>query len=777
MKYVSLIILIFLTCLTTGCSDDLTDSPDGLPKKGIVVKLTTGRLETKTNLYSQANLQHVNKVYALLYYCGETIESGIDPETTKVVASQLLMKDNQTWNPSKNNNELATEMFALILPKEQISLVPGKYMIVCVGLDDASGKTYGLTYDDETQKPAFANVGATLSEAQAVFAKTAEVEPTHYANDLTSTDPDKKQDKDLIAYGQPDIAHSELFAGWQAFDFMPDDLNVVEVELRRRVAGLLCYFSEVPYKLNVDATPYRVTKVRVQLHSPQNGQISLLRQTLTDGRPSQTDFGKPADGQTICQTLCEFDLMDLTPLESSMANDVPLYQISTSHLEGRKQLENTILMGSYLLPIPKGTGPTLTVQLLGYEYDDSYDNASHIAPGKGPNDVEATVIKSFPAIYEGLDNPETYDLLPNMIYHIGHKSENDATEGDYPESLAGTKVTVKAEEWENEEVNVEFPSVPIVPLVSWLDQEGNKFKTEPKEEGDPFYIFDSMGSSDNYINISASILYSGWKLEVIDITPGAQPDSTWVDVWDETTGRYVSKLEGSGETRLKIRMHDFASVDAWQRNEETRTIIIRLTAKNNAGELVPEASTDLKIWQYNALIVKMESDDNGYRGFSHFDFGTKRDLTTGEEIPNTAITMGWGYWSSFPITPAWGNGKKNYEYLLKHWTTVFKGCAVQRCGVGTCGEELNIENYKEGQVFWYLAARDELLPFFTNYHGQEKAHIKIDQFYWTSNEWQNEWRAAAGIYSTKKGKATWDDKKKKETFYARQACYATLKGN
>lgn len=776
MKQISLLILIFLTCLFAGCSDDSIDiSQEPVPEKGIVVKLTTGQLETKTDLYSQASLHHVKSVYAILYYCGDSTTTTIDPKTTKVVSSQLLKKGDATWNPSADSNYgpgiSQTETFKLQLPEEQIFFVPGKYMILCVGLDDASGETYGLTYDEANKKPAFAQKGATLAEAQAVFAKEPKNKPSAYENDLAGSG--EKQDKDVITYGQPDIAHSELFAGWQAFDFTPDRLNVVQVELRRRVAGVLCYFSDIPYKLNIENTPYRVTNVRLSLHTTQNGQISLMRKLSDDGKPVQDDFGQPVEGKEISRTLCEFNLMDFKAQAAAPNTGDPLYLIPTAHLEGRKQLPNTILMGTYVLPIQKEMGKaTLTVDLLGYEYDDTSNNDNHIAVGKGPKDVEATLIKSFPAIYEKKENQESYDLLPNVIYHIGHKLENDNTEGDYPESLAGTKVTVQEQKNDTTNVNVEFPSVPIVPLMSWLDQNGNKFKTEPEKEGDPFYIFDSMGSSDNYINISASILYSGWKLEVIDITPGAQPDSTWVDVWDETTERYVSKLEGSGETRLKIRMHDFASVDASLRGEETRTIIIRLTAKNNAGELVPEASTDLKIWQYNALIVKMESDDNGYRGFSRFDFGTQRDQTTGEEIPNTAITMGWGYWTSFPITPAWGNGKKNYEFLRKHWTKNFKGCAVQRCGVGACGEELDIENYTDDQVFWYLAARDELLPFFAAYHNQEKAHIKKDQFYWTSNEWQNQWRAAAGIYSLKKNKATWDDKRKENLFYARQACYA-----
>lgn len=51
MKHVSILILIFLACLFAGCADEPIDSPEGLPEKGIVVRLTTGQLDTKTHLY------------------------------------------------------------------------------------------------------------------------------------------------------------------------------------------------------------------------------------------------------------------------------------------------------------------------------------------------------------------------------------------------------------------------------------------------------------------------------------------------------------------------------------------------------------------------------------------------------------------------------------------------------------------------------------------------------------------------------------------------------
>ena len=773
MKHVSILFLIFLTCFWAGCSDELIDTPEDLPKKGIVVKLTTGQLDTKTHLYSQASLHHVEKVYAILYYCGEMTETetDIDPTKTTVVTAQLLKKkDGTIWNPSKDDSygqgQPQTETFKLELPTDQISMVPGKYMILCVGLDDASGETYGLTFDETTdtesgKKPTFAQKGAKLSEAQAIFAGKAEENPTTYQKDLIGTE-DNKQDGDLIAYGQPDIAHSELFAGWQAFDFMPDDLNVVAVEMRRRVAGVLCYLSEIPYKLNVDSTPYRVTKVRLNLYTGQNGQIGLMRQLPVEGKPSPNDFGKPIEGKPICQTLCEFNLMDFTPQKTNDGD--LLYQIPTQHLKGRKQLENTILMGAYVLPIQAGTEATLQVELLGYEYDDSSTDSDHIVNDKGPGEAEPTVIKRFPAIYDGLETPENYDLLPNMIYHIGHKLDNDNTEGDYPESLAGTKVTIEAEPWHEMDIPVEFPSVPIVPLMSLRNEDDNKYKTES-------YIFDCIGSiGKDYLEISSSVLYSDWVLKAV--LPGGSLDKTpWIQFWDEESNNYVTELTGSESPKIYIRMDDYASVEDWKNNQKTRTITLLLTAKDETGATVSDASYQLNVSQYNALIVKMEKDEDGYRGFSHFDFGTQRNLVTGE-VTKDGDLIAWGYFKTF-IPNVYGNGLDVYNTIIGNsiYHSAFGGSAIQKCLIGKNWEKIeSVSGSSNDQdIRWFLPGGYELEYFLKQHGSAPNSHIKQKTFYWCANNYDT-WKAYAYKID---GKVEFEKKnKEKNYYYARQACHA-----
>lgn len=760
MRYVRILFLLFLTCLLAGCSDEEIDDPNALPERGIVLKLTTGQLDTKAHLYSQAGLHHVQQIYALLYYCGDGTTDAIDPDQTTVVTSQRL-----DWDPTTDTGygagQAQSKTFELRLPDEQISLVPGKYMILCVGLDEASGDTYGLSYSD-TSAPSFAQKGAKLSAANAVLAKAAAAETSPYTGDATGTT--NKQDKDLIAYGQPDMAHAELFAGWQAFDFMPDDLNVVEVELRRRVAGVLCYLSDIPYKLNLGTTPYRVTKVRLNLFDKQNTQIGLKRDN--ESNPSETDFGTEAKAS---QTICEFDLMPFTPQTNATGDGDLLYKIPTAHLEGRKQLENTILMGAYVLPIKnEGSTPTLQVELLGYEYDDGTDD--DIAAGKGPEDQAAlTTITSFPAIYEGNADPNIYSLHPNMIYHIGQKLDNDNTEGDYPESLLGTKIKIEAKPWVEQDIHVEFPSVPIVPMMSLMDGAGATYQTEPENAGDAYYIFDCIGSETYHLEISSSVLYANWKL-VATTTDGSTP---WIQFLDETTGSYVSELEGKGAAHVNMRMDDYASLSDWQQDVATREILLTLIAEDENGKEVLDAQSSLAVTQYNALIVAMNDADKGYRGFSRFDYGTKRNPITGA-ITEEGTKIQWGYFSSGIVVETNSDGKRNYMGLPDDaaFEGGFMGSAMQVCALGEYGGTLNIDKDSFEEPFWYLPARFELETFFKTYaNSPDKASIKRDEYYWSANGFGGSIVYRAYAFKIGVGKFDWDGARKGNYYYARQACY------
>lgn len=773
MKHLTYILsCIMMAILATACSDDDLYKELEAHKKGIVVKLTSGDVDTKAHLYSQSNWQHVERVYAILYYCGSDLNAATNPAKTKVVHSELLKKQGNIWVPDSTTNGIR-DTFHLALPETYAHLLPGKYMVLCVGVDDESGNTYNLGYDNDTEnnKPEFARKDATLDKAIAKLTAAANLDATPEAYngdkkaDMVADQTAKKDDGDLIKYGHPGMAHSEFFAGWSEFSFKPGDLNVVEVELRRRVAGVLCYLCDIPYKLNKGTTPCRVTKVRLNLNGNQNTQIGLMRKEKENGKPA-VDFGSEPQASKV---LCEFDL---TPF-ASIGDKKLLYQIPTAHLTGRKQKENTILMGAYMLPmdeITTGTDlKTLSIELLGKEYsDDTKDNIV-----AGSNEVSIT---SFPVLYnkDGQDK-NSFPIHPNMIYHIGQKLDDNNTEGDFPESLAGTKVTVKAEPWSKANINVEFPSVPINPVMRIVCSRG-EYKVQPKNgvQNDKYYIFDCMGTDTNRLVVSPSILYPKWKLT---ITSGSIGDDRMILFKDPKNPndqtKWTDTYEGEGPMEIPIVITDYARLNAKDIRSET-IVITSLVEKNGKFEEVATSTSQLKVEQYNALIMAIDEGTEGYRGFSHYNYGVERNLATGE-ITNNGKQIQWGYFTTEVVTPSRYYGNQNYmEFIDGPFIRNFKGSAMQVCSMGKNGQEVKVdyENVTSEEPFWYLPADWELEAFMKHYsqnYGDEVHNITRNEFYWTCNQTGLHWCAFSQRIKTG-NKFEWDRASKKNYFYARQAC-------
>ena len=338
-----------------------------------------------------------------------------------------------------------------------LSLRSGNYTLLCVGLDDRSGETYGLP-DALENKP--------LSEAKATLAKGISIDG---------------------------IAHSELFAGWETFEYVRGGLSEVEIEMRRRVAGVLCYLKDIPYTLTDNGT-YRVTQVRLRLFTNQNHSVSLLRPKEKDALDFGTD--RLSDGNILAR----FDLTGY-----GRQGDKNLYEIDVKKGEPSR-LPNTILMGAYLLPIRNektAVDSTLVVDVLG-----KITNSVNDDPAEGAEEV---VLKSFPAVQEEATGDERlqYSIRPNVIYHIGQKSSDDNTDGDYPESLAGTKLSLKVTGWERDTVDVEFPGVPINPTIALVNESGGIYDAEK-------YIFDCMGTNTIRLRVYPSILKDPWKVTIID---------------------------------------------------------------------------------------------------------------------------------------------------------------------------------------------------------------------------------------------------------------------
>lgn len=680
MKPLIRILSLWLAALCFGaCTDDdlIDGTPTPEPETGIVIRLSAGDLEqTRTELTSQANLHNVKEVYALLY-------QGHGDDATFYACDKL------DWNPKDSTDETGVQeqRKEFLLPQSK-NLAKGAYTVLCVGLDDQSGETYDLP-------AAIQKEGSTLSEAKATLAGSK---------------------------GKEDIAKSELFAGWNQFHFAPDSLNIVEVEMKRRVAGVLCYLTDVPYQLTKEDGTWRVQKVILRLFTQQNKSISLLRpeQTVVDNKYVD-DFGDASfEEDSNSDILMEFNLSGY----SSQGGNEELYEIPVT---GENQLPNTLLGGVYMIPINNETADqnTLQIELWGKKIENDELTG------------DEACIRSFPAINDDIDldkNEEsgestpsyTYPIRPNIIYHIGTKPSNDGTTGDTPESLAGTKVNIVAEEWTDQEIHVEFPSVPIMATMELLDEKGQPYNTDS-------YVFDCIGTDEVVLEITNSVMNNPWELDAIGegVYFRSKEGNSYSKEYNATDEEYESKNPIKVHVLITdyAEKRDYTQID-WKK--DIRTTLVKLTAKSSSGDV--EYSLNVK--QYNAINVIMKDNDNQEQllGFSRFDWGTIRNSSGVITTDGTPHTWGFDGWTVRQITGT--NIDSNYAgYLIYNYAIQqaekdedYAAEFMPSSALYLAGKDKieGINGNLSTTGLWYLPASYELEAFL-NFAKAEKddSHVKV----------------------------------------------------
>ena len=719
-----LVALLFARCAD---DDNLSGGIDGLPERGIVIRLSTGELDTRTQLTSTGDYHHVKEVWAVLYkWNGNESTDPNDPNNHGNYefksATLLKLENGKPWNPydastqprpSKGDDQTDEEYDAaldaylenmqtnyggeygngkvqgreFVLP-ETNDMTNGTYRVLCIGLDDKSGAVYDLKKKDGNL-----NLGSTLAEAKAKMT----IETKAY----------EEQTGTYQMYGYDGTG--ELFAGWTEFEFEPDNINIAEVELKRRVAGILCYVTDIPAMIENT----KVKGIRLCLNTKANGEIGLCRLD----KPWE-DFG--AGGGYSSEyaggtTLAYQDLSDWKVDGEILTND-----------EGKN-----LTMGVYLIPIDVVNDSelgsnfnTLSVQLFGgenYQFNKETGKVTGGEPIKTFN-----VLNEQGHSTERKETAERYNILPNYIYHIGDKDDDI----DEPMSLLGQKITVVPKKWEGgETIPVEFPSVPIyntMRLVYPTNPDDIK-NTDWVGYGDD-YVFDCIGVDniykpdgyywdDNYdkllfLEVDVSVLKEGWSLHIG--APGE--DGQMLRFFDDNKYKTDVSRDGQQKEYIPLLMTSYAENDL---NKKRRSVTIILTS-DGAGKPV-----NLTVKQDNALIVSMKygNDDYGVRGFS------RRDWHDGETLP-------WGYSSSSYVPSliydyanykeCWCEGNKLYsEAKVNNYDNKFSGSAIYKCAKGFLTLDANGQRDISGH--WYLPARRELHSFLKTY-PEEAGSTK----YWTS---------------------------------------------
>jgi len=683
-----LVALLFARCAD---DDNLSGGIDGLPERGIVIRLSTGELDTRTQLTSTGDYHHVEEVWAVLY----KLKDGADAETATEADFEYKTHEKLEWNPMTEDEygEGNPQGKEFLLHTDGTVLTNGTYCVLCIGLDDRSGAVYSLreSLSDANQSGIFSD-GKTLKDAWALIrSKESSGDPVPVGSQTSSllNDPDNPdnteddQPEDLTSGStismNGDPATAELFAGWEEFVFEEDNINIVEVVLKRRVAGILCYLTDVPLKVNYDGKEQYVTGIRLCLASPAATSISLCRK---EGNPTEIeDFGTlDENGRTI----------PFENLEGNKVTTLAYYQLP--YEEQNYDITNTketfqeggetanYLMGVYMLPVKCTREEILFVQLMVQEEEPTsqgYDTGLYLPDGRYSLSMGQPGPKFI--VKESNSGKKNFDIRPNYIYHIGNKDDDT----DEPVSLLGQELLVEAKEWTRETIPVEFPSVPIKVTIENSDD----FEGE---------ILDCIGI-ETVLNIRNAVVHKDWYLTTT--SEGVyfkQSDGTYDKSYYPSDG----EKESSDIVPVTIVITDYAKYNDYKTTaveDDKRQIDIQVMVGS-------EVQDKIEAEQWNAIIAEVYFGDNDkvdhYVGFSRYDRGPVQ----------------WGYNGDTDISILGANYNRDtkdlsgvYNYSQAESQSKEEKWLASAIYKGACdGVIYNSDTELTSESFWFLPAYYEL---------------------------------------------------------------------
>ncbi len=676
-----------------SCADEETHTvPERKYADGsIVLRVgTSSRIQTRTALAGSYNRHHVQQVYAILY-------QGEGDGATYVCHKNLY------WSPKDSadygDGVVQEKVYEFAVPPTLQS--GSKCTLLCVGLDDQSGATYGLTLND-SQTPAFLTAGKTLGEAQAI-----------------------------LASGRSTAA-SELFAGWDTLTYQRKDTTGVEVEMTRRVAGAYAYLKDIPAQVSGK----EVKSIQWVLGNNPTTQIGLARKKPTDNM-QPADFGSGENTDTEAKILGKLTLTDIATANTT----TNLYEIDTLYTKQQGLTKGTLLLSAYLLPMAAGSADyTLAVQLL---------------------DADGAVLKNFPAQWTkaptAAGDKDKYAIYPNYVYHAGTRS----ADSDRPASLAGDRIELVVQPWTELTINTDFPKVPLEATIDynknpssyiydcinttdtitimpsllqrgWTltlvaeDKDGNE---NPTGACNWIYFVKSDGS---YTQTLSSSDYTDGTSTAVDITIRlCDYMNPHYSEADSKNYKYDSDYDPSTETgRANI-------------NSDWRRARIVVTTEDSSSP------SHISIRQYNAITVigKYDKNTRFSCGVSRYDYGVVRDAN------GNIITQGyaafWGFKDKSYNSLHNNYGDANYydghfEYISikNEWGGNSTWWGTDDVTTQPAIRYAMAESwvYEDGQrkqdlLFWYLASRSELSAFFSDMAIRQPAietHVEVGALYWSS---------------------------------------------
>lgn len=616
MKYLWLL----MVCLLAACKSDeplSNDSPAAAEGPALEISVDggftiqgraaqVGSASSGYKLVSSEAVQHIEEMYAYLFI-------GADEKATCVFVKKL------PWQASNQPGASLTYR----LKEANLALYNNADMqVLVVGIDNRKD-TYTFpaadaAYDSQDM------LGKALADVKLALAQQAAGNPTG----------------EDAAYR---MANTEVFSGYQSFKAAD---QTIPVTLKRCVAGVLCYLTDLPYyvageddtdviesvelqlgggyKLNTELAPFYGEKIGYGSNPLQDGKV------IASVNLSEYIYGKGVTSGELAPQKENPTLLYIPEQENGVVVTKP----------------NTLLFGAYLIP----------VQATATSNANTDATLKLVVKEKADQDVREYPIKNGQT---AADKKYAYSLDANYIYSIGSKPVAADTELDRPASLLGGELTFQVDKWGDGNNNVEFPDYALT----------SSFSADWGEN----YRFDCINTTrmvDAYLSQEAVEGKKNVRIGTHDNTTGLAAD--WIEFRfkDEATGDSLTdwstnytitknEIQETSRLTIEVRIYDYVKENWILGNavkyptfkeqvkallEDYRSGALQLYYE---GETVPAASLPIK--QFNAIT----SHDDGV-AYSRVDVGDEL-LDNGFVAGTDRTGVAWGF-NGEGLIHIYGNG-------------------------------------------------------------------------------------------------------------------------
>ena len=428
---------LLLATALTACEDQLPTA-DTSAGNGPTLTLCIDNEEedpaTRTSLDNADPTHHVQAVKILIF-------KGTGNDAT------YLAQETLQWPTREDGNRVDRKEYTL----QHLFTEEGDYTLLGVGMDNAFETAYDIV--NNANNNTTISTGTTLANAYACLK-------------------DGKSPADC-----------EFFTGTVSFTYRKNhNIEVDDLLMRRRVAGVMLYVTDIPQSINY----MRTTKITLELCENEKSSVRLKR--------AFDDLNWTESGQTDTdnKVLATINLLEKDAdgnYKYAYAPGQDCYQTDGKNM--------TAYAGRYMLPLnaPADGTATLQVKIHGKAIASTDTGDGTALEG------EESELKTFKVQNrsEASDNGQpitNFAIRSNYIYCIGKKGEGI----DEPMSLGNDAILLEVLPWQELDPTVDFDPARIQAIF------------DPGFDEDK-YIFNCINNTFT-VKVLPSLFKDGWKIEI-----------------------------------------------------------------------------------------------------------------------------------------------------------------------------------------------------------------------------------------------------------------------